>query len=76
VIAQDLLERPDTKGAVLQLANGLLGVDYTSLGLRMATEAQWAAAGMASVRADYQPQIRRYAKRDEPVALFNKRPGQ
>lgn len=76
VIAQDLLERPDTKGAVLQLANGLLGVDYAALGLRMATEAQWVSAGLASVRADYKPETKRLAKLDEPVALYNRRPGQ
>ncbi len=75
VIAQDLVERPDTKAAVLTLANGLLGVDYEALGLRMATEAQWKQAGMAALKADFKPVPTRSAKLDEPVRLFNKRPG-
>lgn len=75
VIAQDLLERPDTKAAVLTLSNGLLGVDYESLGLRMASEAQFKQAGLASVKADYKPVVTRSAKLDEPVRLFNKRAG-
>ena len=76
VIAQDLAERPDTKAAVLTLANGLLGVDYEALGLRMASEAQWKQAGIASLKADFKPVATRSAKLDEPVRLFNKRPGQ
>jgi hypothetical protein len=75
VIAQDLLERPDTKAAVLTLSNGLLGVDYDSLGLRMASEAQFKQAGLAAVKSDYKPAVTRSAKLDEPVLLFNKRAG-
>lgn len=75
VIAQDLVDRPDTKAAVLTLANGLLGVDYEALGLRMATEAQWKAAGVAALSADFKAAASRTAKADEPVRLFNKRPG-
>ena len=75
VIAQELAERPDTKAAVLTLANGLLGVDYEALGLRMATEAQFKQAGMAALKVDYKPVPTRSAKLDEPVRLFNKRPG-
>lgn len=75
VIAQDLAERPDTKAAVLTLANGLLGVDYDALGLRMATDAQWKLAGIAALKSDFKPAPTRSAKLDEPVRLFNKRPG-
>ncbi|MEQ1696115.1 MAG: tail fiber domain-containing protein [Hyphomicrobiaceae bacterium] len=75
VIAQDLTERPDTKAAVLTLANGLLGVDYDALGLRMATEAQWKQAGVAALSVTFKPVVNRSAKLDEPVQLFNKRPG-
>jgi len=75
VLAQDLLERPDSKAAVLTLANGLLGVDYESLGLRMATEAQFKQSGLAALKADYKPPVTRSAKLDEPVRLFHKRPG-
>ena len=75
VIAQDLLERADTKDAVLIMANGLLGVDYSALGLRMATEAQWQQAGMAAIKSDYKPVVARFAKADEPVRLYNRRPG-
>jgi hypothetical protein len=75
VIAQDLLERADTKGAVLTLANGLLGVDYAALGLRMATEQQWQQGGVSALKADYKPTGSRAARFDEPVRLFNRRPG-
>ena len=74
VIAQDLLERADTKKAVLTLANGLMGVDYTALGLRMATLEQWQQSGIAAMKADYKPAAKRTAKLDDPVRLFNKRP--
>jgi hypothetical protein len=75
VMAQDLQTRPDTKRAVLTLANGLLGVDYKSLGLRMATEKEWLQHGPTALKATYQPQATRAAKLDEPVHLFNKRAG-
>ena len=75
VIAQDLLDRPETKKAVLTLANGLYGVDYGALGLRMATEEQWLQHGASAMKADYKPEIKRSAKLDEPVRLYNKRPG-
>lgn len=74
VIAQELLDNPNTKHAVLQLANGLLGVDYNAIGLRIATEEQWLQHGALAVRSDYTPQGRRSAKLDEPVRLFNRRP--
>jgi hypothetical protein len=75
VIAQDLLARADTKGAVLTLANGLLGVDYKALGLRMSTEQQWIEAGPLALQADYRPKAVRSAKADEPITLYNRRPG-
>jgi Chaperone of endosialidase len=74
VIAQDLLEKPETKKAVLTLANGLLGVDYAALNMRMATQQQWLQHGASAMKADYTPQVRRSAQLDEPVQLFNKRP--
>lgn len=74
VMAQDLQARPESKRAVLKLANGLLGVDYASLGMRMATEKEWLQHGATSLKASYQPQSRR-ANLDEPVHLFNKRAG-
>lgn len=76
VLAQDLLERADTRNAVLTLSNGLLGVDYVSLGLRMATEGQFKEHGLAALRADYKPAPVRAAKLDEPVTLYNRRAGQ
>lgn len=75
VIAQDLLARADTKGAVLTLSNGLLGVDYKALGLRMATEQQWIEAGPLALKADYRPKFVRSAKADEPIRLFNRPAG-
>ena len=74
VLAQDLAERADTRGAVLTMANGLLGVDYAALGLRMATQAQWKQSGLAALKADYKPQGKRSAALDEPVKLTNGRP--
>jgi Chaperone of endosialidase len=71
VVAQDLQDRADTRHAVVALANGLLGVDYAALGLRLATIEQWQKHGMASVKSDYKPE--RVARRDEPVRLFNQR---
>ena len=75
VIAQDLQERADTNKAVLTLANGLLGVDYAALGLRMATLEQWQQSGVTALKADYKPAAKRTAKLDEPVRLFNRKAG-
>lgn len=72
VIAQDLLERPDSRAAVLTLANGLLGVDYAALGLRMATHKQWLDSGLEALKADYKPPFVRSAKLDEPIKLYNR----
>jgi Chaperone of endosialidase len=74
VIAQDLLDRSDTKKAVLTLSNGLLGVDYGAIGLRMATEKQWLEHGASALKSDYKPAPVRSAKLDEPIKLYNKRP--
>ena len=74
VFAQDLAGRPDTMTAVLRMANGLYGVDYAALGLRMATLAQWQQSGAAALQAGYKPQGRRAAKLNEPVKLTNRPP--
>jgi len=73
VVAQELLERPDTKAAVLTMANGLLGVDYAALGMREATFAQWQKSGVAALRADFKPLATRSAKNEGPVTLVNGR---
>jgi hypothetical protein len=73
VVAQDVLEKAETKKAVLTLANGLLGVDYAALGLRIATLQQWNDSGIAALKADYVFKPARNAKLDEPVRLFNQR---
>lgn len=72
VFADELLERADTKAAVLTLPNGLLGVDYAQLGLRMATQEQWQQSGVAALKAGYRPQTKRWAAAEEPVLLINK----
>ena len=74
-LAQELQRRDDTRAAVLTLANGLLGVDFKSLGLRVATWEQWQKSGQASLRAEYNPQTRPYARPDEVVMLYNRRTG-
>jgi hypothetical protein len=74
VVAQDLLERDDLKKHVLTLANGLLGVDYAALGLRVATLQQWQESGIGALRADYVATKSRTARVVEPVKLFNQRP--
>jgi hypothetical protein len=74
VVAQDLLSRDDLKKHVLTLANGLLGVDYAGLGLRVATLQQWQEAGIGALKADYVVKKSRTAQIAEPVQLFNQRP--
>jgi hypothetical protein len=82
VLAQDLLDRPETKSAVLTLANGLFAVDYGALGLRQATLKQWNEDGPQALRADYKirstplpiPMPQPPAAPDDAVRLFNKRP--
>lgn len=53
LVAQDLLEHSEGRQAVLTLSNGLYGIDYASLGLRMATEVEWMAHGYDALKADY-----------------------
>jgi len=43
VMAQDLLREPARRGAVILQDDGFYAVDYASLGLRMATFAEWQA---------------------------------
>lgn len=71
VVAQELLERADTRGAVLTMPNGLLGVDYAALGLREATVAQWEQAGLQALNASYRPASRALAKGDGAIRLLN-----
>lgn len=74
LVAQDLAERPDTRDAVLTLSNGLLGVDYGRLGLRLATDEQWKMHGISALQAGYERPIARAARDDGPVILYNRRP--
>lgn len=53
LIAQELAERADTRDAVLTMSNGLLGIDYTRLKMRVATEAEWLAHGLDALQIDY-----------------------
>jgi len=50
VMAQDLLNGPVRRGAVILQPDGYYAVDYASLGLRMASFAEWQASGPASVQ--------------------------
>jgi len=52
VIAQDLLNDPERRDAVVLQADGYYAVDYARLGLRMATFADWQARGLASVQLE------------------------
>jgi hypothetical protein len=74
VVAQDLLERDDLKKHVLTLANGLLGVDYKALGLRVATLQEWQDGGVGVLKADHVVKKSRTARAAEPVSLYNQRP--
>lgn len=73
LIAQELADRPDAKAAVLTLSNGLLGIDYASLGLRMATEREWIADGPASLIASYRPKTAMEPE-EQPIVLYNRTP--
>lgn len=53
LVAQDLLEHSEGRQAVLTMSNGLYGIDYASLGLRMATEIEWMAHGYDALKANY-----------------------
>ena len=49
VMAQDLLKNPAWKDAVITKANGFYAVNYSMLGLKMTTFAQWKKDGMPSI---------------------------
>lgn len=49
VMAQDLLQNPLYKDAVITKANGFYAVNYAMLGLKMTTFAQWKKDGLASI---------------------------
>jgi len=49
VMAQDLLKNPTWKDAVITKANGFYAVNYSMLGLKMTTFAQWKKDGLASI---------------------------
>ena len=55
VMAQDLLNDPARREAVILRPDGYYAVDYTSLGLRMATLAEWQDLGLASVQLNAVP---------------------
>ena len=48
-MAQDLLQNPLYKDAVITKANGFYAVNYAMLGLKMTTFAQWKKDGLASI---------------------------
>lgn len=52
VMAQDLLQNPTWKDAVITKANGFYAVNYAMLGLKMTTFAQWKKDGLVSIDAD------------------------
>lgn len=70
LMAQDLQTRDDMRASVVVLPNGLLGIDYASLGLRMASEPQWTADGLKALDAKYTGVTT--DPDDEPVILFNR----
>jgi hypothetical protein len=49
VMAQDLLENPIWRGAVVTKANGFYSVNYAMLGLRMVTLKEWNKSGLAAI---------------------------
>lgn len=51
VMAQDLLQNPAWKKAVVTNENGFYGVNYRILGLKMTTLSQWKKDGFASITA-------------------------
>ncbi len=52
VMAQDLLENPAWRGAVVTQANGFYAVNYAALGLRMASIEEWNQNGLAAIGAN------------------------
>jgi hypothetical protein len=51
VMAQDLLQNPTWKEAVITKSNGFYAVNYAMLGLKMTTFAQWKKDGIPSINA-------------------------
>ncbi len=49
VMAQDLLENPAWRGAVVTKANGFYSVNYAMLGLRMVALEEWNKNGLAAI---------------------------
>ena len=49
-MAQDLLNDPVRRGAVILQPDGYYAVNYAGLGLRMARFTEWQASGPASVQ--------------------------
>ncbi len=52
LMAQDLLDNPAWRGAVVTQANGFYAVNYAMLGLRMARLEEWNQNGLAAIGAD------------------------
>jgi opacity protein-like surface antigen len=50
VMAQDLLENPAWRDAVITSPNGFYAVNYGALGLKMVTLEEWQAQGLASIK--------------------------
>jgi hypothetical protein len=71
LLADDLQKRADTNSAVLILPNGLHGIDYKALGLRLATLEDWQRDGVKALQAGYQSASRR-SKQKQPVTLVNR----
>jgi hypothetical protein len=72
LVADDLLARDDTKSAVLTLSNGIRGIDYGALGLRIATLTEWQRSGHSALRSDYT--VSPNKKRPTLVRLHNRYP--
>ena len=52
VMAQDLLENPEWKNAVVTMNNGFYAVNYSMLGLQMTTQEQWKLYGLDSIMVE------------------------
>ena len=50
VMAQEILADPVRSTAVYRMQNGFYGVDYTALGIRMATLVEWIEGGISSLK--------------------------
>jgi hypothetical protein len=52
VMAQDLLDDPATRDAVVTSPNGFYAVDYSALGLKMVELEEWNARGLAAIKGN------------------------